>query len=414
MKDRRFGLVIIFFLFWFAQLSAQDDVYTISGYSFIRNDLNSIIFSKDSSGYDSLFVKLNKLIMKGEGQINIVHIGDSHIQADYFSGRMRERLQTFFQGALGSRGFIFPAKLIHSNNPFNFYVSSTGNWVGCRNIERNKTCTLGLAGASATTYDTNATIFIRLRSKDYPTYDFNRVKVFHNMDTSSYDVNVNDYHLKQEFIDYDSLGYSEFILNKYSDSVTISVTCTDTLQHSFTLYGISLENEDPGITYHSVGVNGAEVESYLRCDLFSYQLSLLSPDLVIVSLGTNDCFSAKWDSSYFERNLTVLIQKIRQAKSGVPVLLTTPSDNYRRRRYKNPDVAVASRIIFRVAAAQNCAAWNLYEIMGGYGSMLFWYKAGLTANDKLHFSKTGYYIQGDLLFSAFLKAYDRFIEKMMN
>lgn len=411
MKRNHF-LWLITWLMSYANLMAQEEVVSFSKYDFIRNDLNRIVFSKDSSSYDSLFVKLNKLIMKGEGQINIVHIGDSHIQADYFSGRMRERSQTFFQGGIGSRGFIFPSKLIHSNNPFNFFVNFTGTWTGCRNIERNKNCTLGLAGASATTTDNNASVFIRLRSKDYPAYDFNKVKIFHNMDTSSYDVFVNDVSLKQDVIEYDSLGYTQFLLNNYSDSLKITISKTDTMQHSFTLFGISLENDDPGITYHSVGVNGAEVISYLNCSLLSYQLSLLKPDWVIVSLGTNDCYSAKWDSASFERNLTMLVQKIQTAKPGVPILITAPSDNYRRRRYKNPDVVIASRIIQRVAYNNKSASWNLYEIMGGYGSILYWYKAGLTANDKMHFSKQGYYIQGDLLFDAFLKAYDNYIDKM--
>lgn len=406
-----FGLLFCFFMN--SKSSAQNDIYTVLNYPFLRNDLNKIQFSPDSSAYDSLFIKLNALIMKGDGNINIVHIGDSHIQADYFSGRMRERIQTFFQGGIGSRGFIFPSKLIHSNNPFNFFVSFTGTWTGCRNVER-KNCILGLAGASATTTDKYASVYIRLRSQDYPAYDFNKVKVFHNMDTSSFDVDVDNFKIKEDFIDNDTLGYTQFILNNYSDSLRINIFRTDSNQRSFSLYGISLENDDPGITYHSVGVNGAEVVSYLNCSLFSYHLSLLTPDWVIVSLGTNDCYSAKWDSTAFERNLTALVQNIYKAKPGIPILLTTPSDNYRRRRYKNPDVAIASRIIFRVAKNNQCAAWNLYEIMGGFGSMLSWYKAGLTANDKMHFSKTGYYLQGDLLFSAFLKAYDNFIDKMKN
>ena len=404
-----FWIISFFLTSSFAK--AQDDIYTISGYPFIRNDLNTIVFPKDSSLFDSLYLKLNKLIMKGDGKINIVHIGDSHIQADYFSGRMREKMQTFFQGALGSRGFVFPAKLLHSNNAFNFYVSSTGTWTSCRNVELNKTCVLGLAGASATTIDTNASVFLRLRTKDYPQYDFNKVKVFHNMDTTSFEVYAKGFVSKEKFIKYDSIGYSEFIMKKYSDSLLLYVKKTDSVQKSFTLYGISLENDDPGITYHSVGVNGAEVVSYIKCELLPYQLSQLDPDMVIVSLGTNDCYYSKWDTSGFERNVISLIHKIREAKPDASILFTAPGDNYRRRRYKNPDVAVATRILKRVAKENNCAVWDFYEIMGGYGSMYNWHKSGLTANDKMHFNKTGYYVQGDLLFNAFLKAYDNFIEK---
>lgn len=390
---------------------SQASIFNLPEYPFIRYDLDRIIFSPDSCTYDSLFVKMNTLVTKGEGQINIVHIGDSHIQADYFSGRMRERLQTFFLGGKGSRGFIFPFRLIHSNNAFNFAVSSTGTWTGCRNIEKNKSCTLGLAGASATTKDSISSFSIRLRSKDYPYYDFNRVKVFHNMDSASFDIETSNYILKQEFVENDSLGYTLFVMKGFSDSLTFYITKTDTIQKSFTLYGINLENEDPGIIYHSIGVNGADVESFLRCSLLTYQLSKLTPDWVIISLGTNDCYSAKCNMPEFERNLLELIKLIRISQPNVPILFTTPADNYRRRRYQNPDVAVASDVILKVAKENNCAVWNLYQIMGGYGSMASWLKSGLAARDKLHFDKPGYYLQGDLLFTAFIKAYDNFIDK---
>ena len=359
-----------------------------------------------------LYSKITKLVTKGEGQINIVHIGDSHIQADFFSGRMRERLQTFFLGGKGSRGFVFPFKLIRSNNAFNFAVNSTGNWTGCRNIERNKSNTLGLAGASATTIDSLSSITIRLRKQDYPSYDFNRVKVFHKMDLTSFNIETNNYLLKQEFIENDSLGYTLFVLNKYTDSLTFYISKTDTNQKSFTLYGINLENEDPGIIYHSMGVNGAEVESFLGCTIFTYQLALLKPDWVIVSLGTNDCYSAKCNMPAFEKNLVSLITMIRTASPDVPILFTTPADNYRKRRYHNPDVAIAADVILKVAKENNCAVWNLYEVMGGYGSMANWLTSGLAARDKLHFDKPGYYLQGDLLFTAFIKAYDNYIDKI--
>ena len=39
-----------------------------------------------------------------------------------------------------------------------------------------------------------------------------------------------------------------------------------------------------------------------------------------------------------------------------------------------------------------------------------WYKAGLTARDKLHFSRHGYFLQADLMFNAFLKSYDQYTE----
>ena len=47
--------------------------------------------------------------------------------------------------------------------------------------------------------------------------------------------------------------------------------------------------------------------------------------------------------------------------------------------------------------------WDFYNIMGGEGSINYWYEKGLTADDRLHFKKRGYEIQAGLFFDAFLK-----------
>jgi len=52
--------------------------------------------------------------------------------------------------------------------------------------------------------------------------------------------------------------------------------------------------------------------------------------------------------------------------------------------------------------------WDLYEIMGGYGSMGKWYAAQLTAKDRVHFTGRGYQIQGDLFYRALMKGYEQY------
>jgi len=89
-----------------------------------------------------------------------LQIGDSHIQAGYFSDRVREDLQQTFALDNGGRGFLFPYRIGNTNNPLNFGVSYTGEWLSCRNMQRNLDCDLGLSGMSATTYDDEATLSI--------------------------------------------------------------------------------------------------------------------------------------------------------------------------------------------------------------------------------------------------------------
>ena len=46
------------------------------------------------------------------------------------------------------------------------------------------------------------------------------------------------------------------------------------------------------------------------------------------------------------------------------------------------------------------AMWDLYGIMGGEGSATQWRDAGLMKDDRLHFTKEGYELLGDMLYRA--------------
>ncbi len=54
-------------------------------------------------------------------------------------------------------------------------------------------------------------------------------------------------------------------------------------------------------------------------------------------------------------------------------------------------------------AEKNYAVWNLFEVMGGKNGMKRWYKANLAGKDRIHFTKAGYTLQGELLYEALTK-----------
>jgi lysophospholipase L1-like esterase len=196
-----------------------------------------------------------------------------------------------------------------------------------------------------------------------------------------------------------------------SDSLRIRIIKNDTTGKYFTFYGIDFENGDAGIVYSASGVNGAEVNSYLRCDLMKEQLAKMKPDWVILSLGTNDAYPLNFNKEEFIGNYIHLVKMIREADPGVAVLLTVPGDSYRKRRYDNLNLLGAREAILEVAKQTDCAVWDFYTLMGGPKSIMHWYKAGLVARDKLHFNRQGYLIQADLLFGAFVDAWSSFIDQ---
>jgi lysophospholipase L1-like esterase len=403
----------LFFIILFINLQnqfGQSLPYKPISYSFIDESKNKIEFCGDSYKYFvRIFEKIDKLTLKGEGQIKVIHIGDSHIQADYFSDRFRENLQNLSLGIKGSRGFLFPYNIARTNNPENYKVKFHGNWSNCKNIHTNPYCFLGISGITIYTYDTNSKIQIIPVKKMSEIGGFNTVKVLHSAGDSIFSLSliVNDTINGHFFAD----GYTQFRIDDYIDTLNLIFKKNDSLQKMIDIRGIELESDDPGIVYSSVGVNGAEVTSFLKCNMLENDLKILKPDWIIISLGTNDVYSSKFEINLFNENFFELLKRIRQTLPDVAILITTPPDSFRKRTYPNQDLPVLIKNLYKLAEENNCALWDLYNIMGGYSSIKIWYSKGLAASDKVHFSKEGYNLQGDLIYNSFVESYDNYLSK---
>lgn len=405
----RVVFLIVICLSTFADGMGQDDPFEINKYEFIDYEKN-IIKQFNDTLYHSIFNELTNIGFQGNGKINIVHIGDSHLQADFLSGNFRKKLQTFFLGAKGGRGFVFPYKVAKTNNPVNYKVSSVGSWESCRNVEKTKNCSLGLSGISVSTSDTASYVSVYINDPDLPGYDFNKLMVFHEMGSENYKPHITSNYLTSVSKN-EELGYTLFEFNKNIDRVKLSVNKTDSLQSQFVLHGFNFVSDAPGIVYHTIGVNGAQYESYLRCNYFTEHLKALNPNWVIVSLGTNDTYTNDFDSIQFNKDVKKVIMQIKEAAPNCAMLLTTPADHLYKKEYVNANVKIASRMIKNIAQLNGLSYWDFNYIMGGEGSINYWRYYGMAHTDFLHFTKLGYEYQSKLLFQAFLKAYDNYLTK---
>ena len=397
-----------------AMVSAQAQwTNTLSSGIHVKENMNNhfLFYGNAEKNYKTLFRSINGLILKGEGTINIVQIGDSHIQAGFIPEQMRKDFASFIASGCGARGLVFPYRIAKTNNPSDYFVKFTGKWRNCRNVEVNKNCSLGLMGIMVQTRDTLAGMTFHLR-ENATFREFNFIRIFHEPLDTSFRVDFPGLEGMYHVVFPIQTGCTDIRFDTIiTDSLRIRIVKKDTIGRYFTFYGIDFENEDPGIVYSASGINGAEVTSYLRCDLMKDQLRILKPGWVILSLGTNDAYPLHFIREEFIANYISLVNKIREANPGVPVLLTVPGDSYRRHRYDNPNLVEAREAILEVAKQTDCAVWDFYSLMGGPKSILQWYKAGLVARDKLHFNKQGYLIQADLLFEAFMDAYSSFIDQ---
>lgn len=375
-------------------------------YPFVNEDTNHLELNQSES-MDRFFTKMDSLVRYGNSRLNVFHLGDSHIQADFVSHRMRDHMQNIGIGQNGGRGFVFPYRMAKTNNPLNYKVDYTGRWKNCRNVQRDTSCALGLGGVSVFTRDSAVTFSIWMPERNQHKYMFDQVRVFHEIDTSQWMLVPADTNLSFIVDDVPEYGYTRYIFNELMDSISFKLLKKDTLaaEEDYVLHGLSLDNQEPGIVYHSAGVNGAEVRSWLRCELLQKHLSAIQPDLIIISLGTNDAYMKRFNPQAFKYNYRELIERLRAAAPQAAFLLMAPGDNYRYRRYLNRNNARATTVIREIAINQNFAFWNFYEVMGELNSISYWYRAGLTARDRLHFNQRGYYLQADLFFNAFMQAW---------
>ena len=194
------------------------------------------------------------------------------------------------------------------------------------------------------------------------------------------------------------------------DSLTIQICRKKDIPSNFSFFGFLLDNENNGISYHSIGVNGASVKSYLRCIDFEQQLSLIQPDLVIFSIGINDAYEEDFSKESFYKNYDTLIQKIKSINPNTAILLTTNNDSYYMRKYPNKRALEVREKMLQLAQNKELALWDMFQVMGGLNSIKDWQKNKLAKNDLIHLTYDGYNLIGDLLFEAFMKSFINYIE----
>ncbi len=409
-------LAFIMLLFAYGMLVAQDSTLLkpVPKLPFAHFDRNRIVFPGDSTAMERFFSKMDSVVFLGQGNVSIMHIGGSHVQAGVFTQQFRDDLLSIGDDLMGGQYFVFPFTAGGTNNPSHFMVSSTGSWTYCRNAVRKETDKrMGLAGAAITTTDPNATVSIVSRSRRptelTPEFSFNKVTLigFSETDNVMPVVSYDDTTRQGQYNDYQST-YT-FLLPALTDSICIRF---DTMPGEFTLTGVLLENGASGISVHGVGVNGASVPSYLRCDDFERDLELIKPDLIIFGIGINDAAEKDFEKRTFMKNYDDLIQIIQRVNPDCALLFLTNNDSYKRvrvkkkRRYEvNPNGKIVEDAFMEMGKQYNAAVWDQFDIMGGLRSMSDWEKAGLAQKDKVHFTNAGYQLLGDLLYNALITSY---------
>ena len=161
-------------------------VIDFSKYEFIDSTLNLIQFPNGKDSFEPFYQKMDSLVFENKGQVRIMHIGGSHIQADVISGRIREHLVKEYPGSSAGRGFVFPYSAARTNTPSSYGSQYKGVWDMSKNVLREVKKPLGLLGIAVSTSDPRAEFSLLLdKYNSSPIYEETKFRLFGYSDSNN-------------------------------------------------------------------------------------------------------------------------------------------------------------------------------------------------------------------------------------
>ncbi|MBS1979460.1 MAG: LysM peptidoglycan-binding domain-containing protein [Bacteroidetes bacterium] len=369
---------------------------SLRSYSYIHHNLNVIQY-------------FNKEVLKrfhdkwnSSDRLVITHFGDSHVQPDIYPGAVRKELQS----ARGNGGFgmTFPYSTVRTYSMIDYRSVHTGTWLYSKSIEPKPKLPLGVSGATARTFDPQATFALRFK-KPYPSGPL-MARIFCKVEPRSFDFILRSGG-QETLVEVGSQAPAkpiEILLNSPDSVIELKLARKKESQNTFEFYGMSLE--DPGktgVVHHCLGIGGSKYGSLLEQVLLEEQLPVLAPDLVILDFGTNDILYQNAVPLDLKAQIEGVIRKVRRAVPEATILLTSAQDMYRRDQNITASMDF-SDLIRQIAKEQQCLMYDWFWVAGGPETMLKWRDQELARKDMIHLTIQGYELKGRLLGQAILEA----------
>ena len=166
-----------------------------------------------------------------------------------------------------------------------------------------------------------------------------------------------------------------------------------------------------GVIYDAFGINGARATRALAWDweALAEQFAVAPPDLIVVGYGSTEAGDADLNLTAYQRAFSELLRRFHEAAPQASLLVLAPPD--RAMKYKGSWQSLASLPGLietqRRAAFENGAAfWNLYQAMGGAGSIHRWreQQPALAQADHVHLTAAGYRLVAQTLHEVIQRA----------
>lgn len=364
--------------------------------------------NNDDRFFDNLFAQMESARHDGR-TIRVVHYGDSQIESD----RMSRRLRTYLQGNFGGGGpglvpfaTLIPTlavstygtgSLVHQS-PFgdSTVVRAGGNYGPMVQDWR--------VNGSASSTITAATH----KSCDKRLYKFSNFKMIFNNRPGPLSVHFADRkgsYVDDQTCEEEGVHAMSWRLDSATTSVSISVSGTADI------YGIMVD-DGAGVAVDNVPLRGCSGHQFTQInqDQLAAAYSHMDVGLIILQFGGNSVPYLKGQKSIdaYCESMGAQIDRMHKCCPKAKILFIGPSDMSTRENGDLRSYGCIPQLVASLQATANnhgAAYWSIYHAMGGLNSMVAWVNQGLSGPDYVHFTTRGVDIMGDRLAKAFDNMY---------
>ena len=337
--------------------------------------------------------------------VRILHYGDSQIEMDHITSRLRAYMQrTFGGGGPGMLPFqtITPNMTVrHSASGNLVHLASFGDSLTVRsrgNYGIMMQCFRLNGGATMTVKSSNST------HVDDAAKRFKRVTLVAN----------NRGKLTAEFTDLKNKKNTQrktapqgvSALSWSADTITNGIRLH--VSGNADLYAVTIDADGGGVAVDNIPMRGCSGQQFTLVNeqMLTAAYNSLDIGLIIMQFGGNSVpyFKNSQDISKYCRSISNQIAYVHRCCPRAKILFIGPSDMSKRIKGELQTYPIIPELIDSLAAtaiANGAAYWSIYHAMGGHNSMPQWTRQGLAGNDYIHVSQKGADKMGDLLAEAF-------------
>ncbi|TAF65720.1 MAG: hypothetical protein EAZ55_08120 [Cytophagales bacterium] len=350
-----------------------------------------------------------------KGAIRVLHYGDSQLEGDRMTASIRAKFQEEFGGC--GVGWV---SVVNQPAKITLQQKSSDNWVKTAiygNTYRKSVKGLfGLLGNFYTYKGNSASINIGI--SPFATHDLQRkaesLKVFYRNPRQNAELNIvsQGKTYSQPLNKSNQFEWVAFDLEGNYHQLSLQFKG----KNSPEIYGFALDCND-GIAFDNIPLRGSSGVEFSRIQrvYFTEQLEKMDVKMIILQFGVNIVPYIQDNYDDYEEQFYQELKYLKSLSPSVSVLVVGVSDVSRKvgNRYESyPNIEAIRDAQKSAAFRAGCAFWDLYEAMGGKNSMPSWVFAkpeSLANKDFIHFTNKGADIVAEMLYSALIEEYDKFL-----